>query len=366
MIQRLTKIWKWGFCMRRPTLPLSSLRSSVAPTLTRLSDRAEEWRRTVARWWSHGGRKWLLRVALAALAVFVVGCALLAHRIYDFGAAISSQPPFSSQLSGNKRTSLVFLGYGGPGHDGPYLTDSMLVVTYDPAAGKSTFISVPRDLWVQVPPNSGQYAKLNTLYSYGVANGGPDVGGMLAAQKVSTILGIDVPYWVSLDFAGFEQLVDKLGGVDIDVPDTFNASVSPTYAPYVTFHAGKQHMDGTQALLFARARYCTPLSEASDFARSQRQQILMQALVARMRSPLEWPAIPGVMDALQSRLATNLSIRDLITFFREVDFAHARHIGLTNQNVLVDAVSADGQDILLPINGDWGAIQQYVQQQLNQ
>jgi LCP family protein required for cell wall assembly len=300
------------------------------------------------------------------LVVVVLGLGLFIHRAADFGAAISNQSAFSSQLSGSGRVSLVFLGYGGPGHDGPYLTDSLLVFTYDHATGKSALISVPRDLWVQVPPNSGNYAKLNTAYSYGVATGGRYVGGALAAEKVTEVLGITVPYWISLDFTGFEQMVDQLGGVDINVPDTFNASLSPTYAPYTVFHAGEQHMDGAQALLFARARYCSPATEASDFARAARQQILMRALVAKMRSPLEWRAIPSIMDALQTRLATNLSMRDLFTIFIQFDFSNATHIGLTNQNVLVDAVSSDGQDILLPRNGDWGAIQQYVQQQLNQ
>jgi polyisoprenyl-teichoic acid--peptidoglycan teichoic acid transferase len=318
------------------------------------------------QWWSRSGWKWFWRVLLAITIVLVIGCGLLLHRFYDFGAAISTQSPFSSQLSGSGQVSLVFLGYGGPGHDGPYLTDSLLVVSYNPATGKSALISVPRDLWVQIPADSGNYAKLNTAYSYGVNNGGRDAGGTLAAQKITGILGMNVPYWVSLDFTGFEQLVDKLGGVDINVPDTFNGSLSPYLNPYTTFNAGEQHMDGAHALLFARARYCTPAAESSDFARSARQQILIKALAAKMGSPSQWPAVPGVMDALQTRLASNLSVRDLFSIFRNVDFANAKHIGLTVENVLRYGTSDDGQSILLPENGDWGAIQQYVQQQMNQ
>jgi LCP family protein required for cell wall assembly len=329
-------------------------------------DRVRRVKETARRWARQIPWQWVRRVGLVLLVVVVVLLGLLLHRAYDFGTAISNQPPLSSQLPSSGRVNLAFLGYGGPGHDGPYLTDSMLVVSLDRDTGQSALISVPRDLWVQVPPNSGQYAKLNTAYAYGIYNGGPYVGGKLADEKLTEILGMNVPYFISIDFGGFQEMVDAMGGVDIDVPDTFVASLSPEHYGARRFYAGEQHMDGATALLFARARYCEPPAEASDFARSLRQQILMRAIAARLKSPLHWNAIPGVMDALQSRVVTNLSLRDLYTIYSSVDFGQAKHIALTNQNVLVDAVSGDGQDILLPRNGDWGLIVQYVQQQLNQ
>jgi LCP family protein required for cell wall assembly len=310
--------------------------------------------------------KWVRWGALVLGIVVVVLVSLLLHRAYDFGAAISNQPPLSSQLPSSGRVSLAFLGYGGLGHDGPYLTDSIIVITIDRSTGKSAFISIPRDLWVQVPANSGHYAKLNTAYAYGVATGGPFVGGQMADQKLTTILGINVPYFISLDFGGFAGMVDAVGGVDITVPDSFNASLSPTYSPYVHFHTGPYHMDGSLALFFARARYCTPAIEASDFARSIRQQILLRALASKLKSPLSVFSYSGVMDALQPNVKTNLSLRDLYTIFTSVNFSTAKRIGITNDNVLVDGVSSDGQDILLPRNGDWSLITQYVQQQLSQ
>lgn len=345
----------------RTTLPMPGYRPPSAPPFVPNSPPLppNQLQRVGSGW------RWFRRSMLLVLVLVVLMMSVFVHRAYDFGAAISTQSPFSSQLSGTGRVSIVFLGYGGEGHDGPYLTDSLLVLTFDHASGKSALISVPRDLWVQVPPSSGQYAKLNTAYSYGFYKGGPNLGGSIAAQKVSEILGINVPYWLSLDFTGFAQLVDKLGGVDINVPNDFHASLSPTYAPFTVFHHGVQHMDGAQALLFARARYNSPAAEASDFARSVRQQILIKALVSKMRSPLAWIAIPGVMDALQTRVHTNLSLRDLTTLFTQSDLAQALHIGLTNQNVLIDATVA-GQAILLPAQNDWSVIVDYVQTQLQQ
>jgi len=237
-------------------------------------------------------------------------------------------------------------------------------MSYLPSTGATALISVPRDLWVQIPPNSGQYAKLNTAFSYGVDHGGIPAGGDLAAQKVTTITGINVTDWVSIDFGGFQRLVDTIGGVDINVPAAFNASESPTYRVEHHFDAGPTHMDGATALLFARARYNTPLSQASDFARSGRQQLLVAAIAHKLRSFGGLFSFPGVMDSLQSSVKSNLSLLNLWQFFSNAHFSSAQRIGLSNQNVLVDG-QINGEAVLLPQNGDWNAIQQYVQQQLN-
>ena len=103
--------------------------------------------------------------ALLLLALLVGG--LLAHRLWDFGSAISTQGPLTTQTSymtGSDRVNLLIMGYGGGTHDGPNLTDSMIVVSLNLKDDATTMISVPRDLWVQVPPGSGNYAKLNTAY----------------------------------------------------------------------------------------------------------------------------------------------------------------------------------------------------------
>ena len=149
---------------------------------------------------------------------------LAVHRFADFGSAISQQAPFSTQtnyMTGGGRINLLVLGYGGVGHDGAYLTDSMIVMSLVPGDHATTIISVPRDLWVQVPPNSGQYAKINTAYDDGLNTGynglpaGRDAGGAEATEKVGEVLGIPITYWITMDFDGFRQLVDALGGIDI-------------------------------------------------------------------------------------------------------------------------------------------------------
>lgn len=329
-----------------------------------------------------GHRRFGRVVRLVVLAVVVVAVVLLSVaglRAYAFGKAISAQNPLSTQtgyMSGVGRVNVVVLGYGGAGHDGANLTDSLMVISMVPGNHATTLISVPRDLWVQVPPGSGRYAKINVAYQDGLNSGfgglppGREAGGAEAARKVSDVLGIDVPYWLTIDFHGFRELVDALGGVDITVPTAFTARYPSNDDPTVDaswktihFNTGMQHMNGEQAIEYARARYVLqPLSEGTDFARSARQQILIRAILSRARQPGAWPGISGATDALQRSLYTNLSLADLALFSQKLDLNSAQRVGL--QDVLVDGQSGDGQDILLPTNGDWNAIKQYISSHL--
>lgn len=327
------------------------------------------------RRWSR--RRIVATAMLGALAVILILTGLGLHRLYDFGSAISEQAPLSTQtglMSGVGRVNVVVMGYGGAGHDGANLTDSIMVMSLVPGDGATTMLSVPRDLWVQVPPNSGQYGKLNTAYQDGVSNGydhlppGREAGGAEAAQKVSDVLGISVNYWITIDFSGFRDLVDSLGGVDINVPTAFTAQYPRNDNPQIDpgwktihFNTGPQHMNGEQAIEYARARYVTdPVSQGSDFARSARQQLLIRAILSRARQVSAWPGLLDATNALQQAIYTNMSLTDLLLFSTKLDFNHAQRIGLSNQNVLVDSQSSDGQDILLPANGNWDAIKQYV------
>jgi LCP family protein required for cell wall assembly len=329
-------------------------------------------------------RKVRRRVAYGVLVlavILMVLAALMIHRLNDIGNAISTQGAFTTQtgyMRGSNRVNLLVMGYGGTGHDGAYLTDSMMVISVIPDTGSTTEISIPRDLWVQVPPNSGNYAKINTAYQDGLYHGngqqaaGRVAGGEEAAEKVSEVLGITVPYWLTINFSGFRDLVDALGGVNVDVPVAFTAqypanddpSVNPNWIT-IHFNTGWQHMNGERAIEYARARYVTdPVSEASDFARSARQQLLIRAILSRARQPSAWSGLNAAASALEKTVYTNLSLLDLLLFAQRMDTTHAAHVGLSVSNVLVYGQSGGGQSILLPLNGDWTAIQQYVQQNL--
>jgi LCP family protein required for cell wall assembly len=318
---------------------------------------------------------------LSSLGIFLIlGIFLFitAQRVLAFGSAISNQSPLSTQTSymgGSQRVNFLIMGYGGSGHDGAYLTDSLVIISLMPQSHHTTLISVPRDLWVQNPPNSGNYSKINAVYTVASKNNAdPIAGGNAVAQKISLVTGLQVNYWMTINFTGFRDFIDAIGGIDVDVPDAFTAkypanddpAVNPNWIT-VKFTRGLQHMNGQRAIIYARARYVLDNpAEGSDFARSQRQQLIMKAALTKMKQWQTWPHMYGALDKLEHTLYSNLSLADLAEFALKMDLNTAHRVGLSNANVLVDATSDDGQSILLPQNNNWALIPAYIQKQLYQ
>ncbi len=322
--------------------------------------------------------------ALVVLVILGTLTIVTGQKVLAFGSAISTQSPLGTQagyMNTSDRVNILIMGFGGSGHDGAYLTDSMVIMSLIPSSHHTTLISVPRDLWVQYPPNSGNYGKINAVYpsAAGADNTNPVAGGNAAAQKVSLVTGLQVNYWMTVNFAGFRKFIDAIGGVDVNVPDSFNAcypknddaSINASWIK-IQFNKGLQHMNGATAIEYARARepveVCgmgTSLNQAelTDFGRSRRQQLIMQAALSKLKDWHTWPSLYSAMDALKGTLYSNLSLADLSSFALKMDLNGAHKLGLTNNNVLVDS-SANGQYILAPRNNDWQAIINYVKQGL--
>ncbi|HTK07980.1 MAG TPA: LCP family protein [Ktedonobacteraceae bacterium] len=322
------------------------------------------------------------------LLLVILGCFLvnIVQRTLAFGTAISTEPPLSTQTSymgTTDRTNLLVLGYGGGAHDGSYLTDSIVAISVQPQSHHTSLVSVPRDLWVQYPPNSGNYTKINSIYELASSNNkNVSLGGGAIAQKVSLITGMNVKYWLTIDFTGFKQVIDSIGGIDVYVPDSFNAcypknddaEVDASWIK-VQFNKGMQHMNGATAIEYARARepleVCgmgtsENLAELTDFGRSARQQIIMKAVLSKVKESSTWPHMYDAMSALQKTIHTNMSLADLASFALKMDLNDPKsaRIGLSNQNVLEDSQTSGGEYILAPANNDWGAIPPYIQQHL--
>jgi LCP family protein required for cell wall assembly len=331
----------------------------------------------------------LVTSLIVLLLLLVVGgfAFSTAQKVLAFGAAISTQKqPLSTQtgyMNTSDRVNMLVMGFGGAGHDGAYLTDSMLVVSIIPSTHHTTLISVPRDLWVQVPANSGNYGKINSVYEVGSSNNAdPKAGGDAAVQKVSSITGLNIKYWMTINFVGFRDLINSIGGVDVYVPDSFNAcypknddaTVDPSWLK-IQFNKGLQHMNGATAIMYARAREPVEVcgmgtsenqAELTDFGRSARQQIIVKAMLAKVKQTSTWPSMFNAMNALQHTIYTNLSFADLAELSLKMDLNDPKtaHVGLSNQNVLMDSQSANGQYILTAKNDNWQAIQDYVKQHL--
>jgi len=320
----------------------------------------------------------LITSLVVLLLVCIIGVLTIttAQRVLAFGSAISTQSPLSTQTSymgTGDRVNLLVMGFGGSGHDGAYLTDSMLVMSLLPQSHHTTLISVPRDLWVQIPPGSGQYHKINASYEYGSNNNAkPADGGNAAAAKISLVTGLDVKYWLTINFQGFREFIDSIGGIDVYVPDSFTANYPANDDPNINpnwikvhFSKGMQHMNGETAIRYARARYVLDNpAEGTDFARSARQQIMIKAALSKVKQMSTWPSLYNALNALQHTIYTNMSLADLMQFALKMDLTNAHRVGLSNQNVLTSGTAPDGEYILKPANGNWQAIVDYVKQQL--
>jgi polyisoprenyl-teichoic acid--peptidoglycan teichoic acid transferase len=324
------------------------------------------------------GKGCLISAAVVLLVLFILGAIAIptTQKVLAFGSAISTQSSLSTQtgyMSTSDRVNILVMGYGGSGHDGAYLTDSMVVMSLMPQSHHTTLISVPRDLWVQNPPNSGNYTKINAVYPVASQNNAdPVAGGNAAAQKVSLVTGLNIKYWMTINFAGFRDFINAIGGVDVNVPDSFKANYPANDDPsinaswkIVQFTKGLHHMDGETAIEYARARYViNNPAEGTDFARSARQQLIMKAALAKLKDWHTWPSFFSALDALKHTIYTNLSLADLAMFAIKMDLNNAHRVGLSFSNVLMDAKSSDGQDIILPQNDDWNLIKTYINQQL--
>ncbi len=324
------------------------------------------------------GKGCLISAVVVLLLLIILGAIAIptAQKVLAFGSAISTQSPLSTQtgyMGTSDRVNILVMGYGGSGHDGAYLTDSLVVMSLMPQSHHTTLVSVPRDLDVQYPPSSGNYNKINAVYPIASnSNADPVAGGDAVAQKVSLVTGMDVKYWITINFAGFRDFINAIGGVDVNVPDAFKANYPANDDPSINaswktihFTKGLQHMNGETAIEYARARYVLDNpAEGTDFARSARQQLIMKAALTKLKDWHTWPSFFSALDALKHTIYTNLSLADLTQFALKMDLNNAHRVGLSFSNVLTDGRTSDGQDILLPKNQDWNAIKTYIKQQL--
>lgn len=318
--------------------------------------------------------------------------------------------------------NFLLLGYGGGNHDGTYLTDTIMVAHLDTKLKKVTLISIPRDLWVSLPTKSGSdfHTKINAVYQHEIfPKDYPDLKNISAKKILSQVTGFPIDGYISINFAGFTKAVDILGGLDIDVKRPFtdpeypiegrekelcdkdveelfkkaepflssgfnpverdqqfkddpklaefvkNATDSPELAfpcryEKLEFKKGLTHMDGTTALKFARSRHSE--DDGGDFNRAVRQQQVIEAVKNKVISLGFVSKIIPLMNEFKNDVKTDVDLNTIKKFIGQADKINDYKIipfALTDQNVLKNAVSEDGQYILIPREGIdiWEGIQ---------
>lgn len=257
---------------------------------------------------------------------------------------------FAPEAELKERVNILLLGSDSrPGEKYGH-TDTMILVTVDPISKTAGMLSIPRDLWVSIPGYGEN--RINQAYRLGEINQYPGGGLALVKATLEANLGVPVDFYALIDFEGFKQVIDTLGGIEVCVPETIDAAAYYGYTPqfvdpagyysyvpetpaaeatptaepeaglsveapiadpdkgykFLYIEAGLHTLDGETALQYARSR----ASVTADFARVQRQQTVLLAIKAKALQLGLLPKIPELWSAMSHVVVTDLQLADLM------------------------------------------------------
>ena len=193
--------------------------------------------------------------------------------------------------------SILFLGienYSTGGKGGR--TDSMILATFNPKDETIKTMSIPRDTYVSIPGHS-EKTKINHAYSYG--------GLQLTVDTVENFLNVPIDYYVTVDFKGFKNIIDAVGGIDVEVPFDFWENTDTQPREKIYFTKGMMHLNGQQALAYSRMRKRDP---RGDFGREERQQQVIQAILSKVKSPQTILKMDDYAKVFSDNISTNMKM----------------------------------------------------------
>lgn len=262
-------------------------------------------------------------------------------------------------LLSSTATTILVLGTDGgePNRPGARRSDSIMLVHTDPGTHRIAYLSIPRDLRVEIPGYGAN--KINAAFQLG--------GPTLALRTIKELTGLEVNHVAFVDFAKFKELVDAVGGIDVNVPKPILSNKFD--CPYATdarcnawpgwrFAKGKQHMDGRRALVYSRIRENRLDPSETDLARGRRQQQVVQATASKVTG--FWTALrmPFLGDQVVKPLATDLSAWQLLqlgwAYFRS-SAGNAVHCRLGGQPGTID-----GQAVIISSEDNAGTVTMFI------
>jgi LCP family protein required for cell wall assembly len=266
-------------------------------------------------------RRWLrwIPIGLGILFVFVLAWALASYFQFRDGVSAANKrldrkaAQALDDQHGNA-TDILLLGTDHArltGREAANRTDSITLVRVDSDRHRIAYLSIPRDLRAEIPGYGT--TKINAAMQVG--------GAALAVRTVHILTGLPINHVLVVDFSQFEDLIDKLGGIDIDVPERI---ISKFDCPYPTeercarwdgwrFAKGKQHMDGHRALIYSRVRKNKLNPADTDFSRAERNQQVLQAVAGKLTSFGTLVQMPFIGDDLLAPVATDLSTHSFLS-----------------------------------------------------
>lgn len=256
-------------------------------------------------------RKWL-KYTMLLLSIGVLGIvSYYTYSIIQFSNHISTavKPAEETDTAhnevveipkweGKERINILLIGGDSRGDDAGR-SDTMLVASIDPVTKRAHLFSLLRDTYVEIPGHGK--GRLNSAFAYG--------GIELTRQTIGDLLDLPIHKYVYTDFVGFIALVDSLGGVDIEVEkDMYYTSKADKHMYDIDLKQGLQHLDGKMALQYVRFRH----DAKSDFARTERQRILMTEVAKKMQTTNSLIKLPGILDSIAPYIETDLSPKEML------------------------------------------------------
>lgn len=253
---------------------------------------------------------------------------------------------------GENRLNILFMGLDyrdWASGEGPPRTDTMMLITIDPVTQTAGMLSIPRDLWVNIP--GFDYGKINTAYYLGEAYQTPGGGPALAMQTVENFLGVDIPYYAQVDFGTFVRLIDEIEGVVVDVPEEIQIDLlGDGETTLKTLEPGRQTLPGEWALAYARNRD----TANGDFDRADRQQQVILGVRDRILRFEMLPTLiaksPLLYRELSEGINTNLTFDQLVRLAwlgKDIP-VESIHRGVIGPDQTEISYSPDGLWILIP------------------
>lgn len=263
-------------------------------------------------------------------------------------------------LKNNKLDRLNVLLLGIRGIDDPnggLLTDTIMVVSIKPKTGEIALISIPRDLYINMPVNN-QNSKINEAYETGAKNGDWKSGLEYSKKTVSDVAGLKMHYAASIDFEAFREIINILGGITITLDKPFSEK-NQFEEGTIDLPAGKQIIDGDTALLFVRARF-----SSSDFDRAKRQQQVLLAIKEKafglgvLSNPMK---IISLLNSIGNHIRTDAElweIQEMAVLTKKIELSNVKRkvFSTEKDGLLYASRDANGSYILLPEGGNFDKI----------
>lgn len=296
-----------------------------------------------------------MRILFFSFVVGMIGVpvAFGALLYYTFGSAanVMSAPqlaPSSVEMpSWAGRGRETFLLLGTDHRDGDVdlpRTDVMMVASFDPQMHSAAIISLPRDIWLDIPGHGKE--RINAAFEFGELEK-PGGGPALARKVVEQLLGVPIQHYALIGFGGFEKMIDLAGGVTVDVerPLKDNEYPDKDYSVRrIFFQPGLQHLDGVTALWYVRSRHSD-----SDFGRARRQQQLLLSLRHQALQLNLLPKLPSMVSALSESVKTDLRPQELVSLARAAkDIDAARVVNrVIDETMTTNFTTPAGEQVLL-------------------